>query len=552
VNYDLLIKGGTIVDGSGEPAFKGSVAVKDEKIEAVLKSEADSKAVEENSREAVDAEGLTVCPGFIDMHSHADWTFPLEEHPEILSPLLEQGITTVIGGNCGYSPAPLVPESPHNELVTLTSEFLAERPISLEWGTMGAFLDHLESKELALNLAMLAGHGTLRFSMFGHNYDYPGKEGLSAMVNLMENVLEEGAFGISLGLGYAPGIFSEIRELEEFAALAQRFGRILTVHLKAYTRLSGAYPLKLFGGEPHNLQALREALDMGRRTGVKMQISHLLFVGTKTWPTTERGLQMIEAAVEEGLGVAFDSFPHTCGNTTVYIVYPAWFLNNIEQNFKDPAARRRLKLEVALITRLLGFGLEDIQLLSGGHAEADCYNGMFFSEIARHMGSSVFDAYLKISELSSGKALCLMHKYNGAPGDEAVLHRVASHPLNLFETDAIIRKKGLQNPAAFGAFPRVIEHFHKNLGLLTLEETVHKMTAGSARRFGIADRGEIKKGYFADLALFDYNEVRDNTSPADLEKRPSGIKQVYINGREVVANGKALQGACAGRVLRAR
>ncbi len=551
MNYDFLIKGGTVVDGSGEPAYKGSVAVKDEKIEAVLKSEADSKAVEENSREVVDAGGFTVCPGFIDMHSHADWILPLKEHPEILSPLVEQGITTVIGGNCGYSPAPLVPESLHNELVNLTSEFLAERPISFEWGTMGAFLDHLEGKGLALNLAMLAGHGALRFSMFGHNYDYPGKEGLSAMVNLMEKALEDGAYGISLGLGYAPGIFSEIRELEEFAALAQSFGRLLTVHLKAYTRLSGAYPLKLFGGEPHNLQALREALDMARRTGVKMQISHLLFVGTKTWPTAERGLQMIEEAAAD-LDIAFDSFPHTCGNTTVYIIYPTWFLNNIEHNFKNKAARRRLKLEVAFITRLLGFGLEDIQLLSGGHPEADRYNGMFFSEIARHMGSSVFDAYLKISELSSGKALCLMHKYNGAPGDEAVLHRVASHPLNLFETDAIIRKKGLQNPAAFGAFPRVIEHFHKNLGLLTLEETVHKMTAGSARRFGIEDRGEIKKGYFADLTLIDYNEVRDNTSPADLERRPSGIKRVYINGSEVVRNGKAVPRPLAGRVLRAR
>lgn len=551
MNFDLLIKGGTIVDGTGDKSFPGALAIKDGKIKAVLRSEADTADAENSCREIIDAEGLTVCPGFIDMHSHADWILPLDDHPSILSPLLEQGITTVVGGNCGFSPAPLITDSPHFGTIASFADFLSDRPISLEWGTMGSFLDSMENSGVALNLAMLAGHGNLRLSMLGLDYTFPGNQTLSDLEQAISTALEEGAFGISFGLGYAPGIFSEIRELETFALIARKYDRLLTVHLKAYTRLSGAYPLKLFGDQPHNLRALQEMIDLVMRTGVKMQISHMLFVGKKTWSTVDQALGMIDSAVEEGLDIAFDSFPYTCGNTTIYVVYPAWFLNNIEQNLKNKAARLRLRFEVAFITSQLGFGLEDIQVLWGGHPELERYQGLFFDEIARQMGCSVFQAYLKVSELSKGKTLCLLHKYNGDADDESALHKVASHPLNLFETDTILTGRGMQNPSSFGTFPRVIQYFHKDLGLFTLEEAVAKMTGRSAQRFGIKDRGTITEGSWADLTIFDYGEIADNTAPRDLERRPSGIKYVFINGTEVVRDGKANTNQLAGRVLRA-
>lgn len=552
MNFDCLIKNGTIVDGTGDKAYPGSVAIKKGKIAALLRSEADCLAAEDNCSSVIDAAGLTVCPGFIDMHSHADWILPLEEHPSILAPLLEQGITTVIGGNCGFSPVPLAPDSPHLGRLEAVSDFVSERPLSLEWSTMGNFLEYLEDKGTALNLAMLAGHGTLRLSIFGDNYDYPGDEALFAMERAMEAALEEGAFGVSLGLGYAPGIFSDKRELEKFARCARKHDRLLTVHLKAYTRLSGAYPLKLFGDKPHNIKALEEILDLAGQAGVKLQLSHMLFVGKKTWPMADQALGMIEAVAEEGLDVAFDSFPYTCGNTTIYIVYPTWFLDNIEKNFKSAAARLRLRAEVAVIAGQLGFGLEDIQVLWGGHPETDRYNGLFFDEIARQMGRSVFEAYLKISELSKGKALCLLHKYNGDAEDESVLHKVLAHPLNLFETDTILTSRGQRNPSSFGTFPRIIQRYHKELGLFALEDAVARMTGKSAQRFGIKERGLIKEGYWADLTVFDYEEIRDNTTLKELEKRPSGIERVLINGVEVVQNGQALPGRLAGRILRAQ
>jgi N-acyl-D-amino-acid deacylase len=550
MNYDCLIKNGTVVDGTGEKAFRGALALKDGRIGAIIEKENDIAATEKGCSEVIDAAGLIVCPGFIDMHSHADWVLPLPDHPKILSPLLEQGITTVVAGNCGYSPAPLKANSLHLDLVAAESEFLADRPFVFEWDSMDSFLSKLASDGVALNLAMLVGHGNLRLSMFGSDFSYPGDEAINSMKDIATSALEEGAFGISLGLGYAPGLFSEMRELENFAHLAREHNRLLTVHLKAYTKLSGAYPLKIFGNQPHNLTALQEMITLAEQTGVKMQISHLLFVGSKTWPLAEQCLALIEKAVDGGADIAFDSFPYTCGNTTIYIAYPTWFRNNIEANFRSKAARLRVKFEVALISSQLGFGLEDFQVIWGGHPEVEPYEGLFFGQIAKKMGCSIAEAFLRVSELSKGKTLCLMQKYNGDDSDQSVLDQVICHPLNLIETDTILTTRGIQNPSSFGTFPRVIQRYHKELAKLSLEETVAKMTGRSAERFGLKDRGTIKPGHWADLTIFDYDQIADNTTSEELEIGPSGIHTVLVNGKVVVDNGAADTSLRAGKVLR--
>lgn len=554
MQYDLMIQSGNIVDGTGKASFRGDILVKDGRIAAVIPRVEDESSTPEaapSARKLIDAAGLTVCPGFIDMHSHADWILPLEEHPSILAPLLEQGVTTVIGGNCGYSPAPLAAGSPHLPLIQEGSEFVSQRPLEFSWNTMGSFLDALEAKGLSLNLAMLSGHGTLRLSYLGKEHAYPGEEKIEGLEQMIAESFDDGSFGLSLGLGYEPGIFTEMKELEALARQVHQHDRLLTVHTKALSRLSGAYPLNLFGGEPHNLRALREMLELAERTGVRLQISHFIFVGKKTWPTSDRALEMVEAARERGVDVAFDSFPYLCGNTTIYVVYPAWFLKNIEKNFRSAAARFRLRVEVSLITRQLGFGLEDIQVLWGGRPELACYEGKFFDAIAREMNCSVLDAYLKISELGKGKTLCLLHKYSGDAEDESAYLKVLAHPLNLVETDTILTARGIQNPASYGTFPRVIQRYHKELGILSLEEAIAKMTGNSARRFGLKERGTLEEGNWADITIFDYDQIKDNTTLKDLEARPSGIKHVFINGSEALRDGKAIAGPLAGQVLRA-
>lgn len=542
---DLLIKSGTIVDGTGRDRFEGDVAVRGGKIIGVFPAGA---SLRENfeAGSVLDAGGLTVCPGFIDMHSHSDLIMHLEEHPKLLTCLMEQGITTLVGGNCGFSLAPLAKGSKHLDLVLNGCEFISEGIPDIQWDSMASYLGTLERRGVALNLAMLAGHGTLRWSLWGTDYAYPGETEMAKMEGIVEESFKAGACGLSLGLGYEPGMFVDMRELEQLARCVKKHGRLLTVHLKALSRISPAYRMSLFPGEGHNLRALADVIKLSEKTGVKIQISHLMFVGTKTWPSCGLALDMIAQARSRGVDIAFDSFPYMYGNTTIYIAFPAWFLKNAEENFRRPLARGRLRLEWLLMSRLLGFTVGDILLMWGGHPEMDKYKGKSFSEIARDMNCSVFDAVIKVGRLSLGKACCLFPNYNS----EETLRQILAHPLNTFETDAIITSKGLGNPSAFGACPGVIQKYHKELGILSLEEAVAKMTGNSARRLGIRDRGALEAGNWADITVFDYNEIRDNTTLSDTGARPSGIRHVFINGEEVVRNGAAVPGKKSGKVLR--
>jgi N-acyl-D-amino-acid deacylase len=553
MDCDLLIKNGIIVDGTGGPAFKGDLAVSGGKISAVFPASAENDSSKLHCQRVLDADGLAVCPGFIDIHSHTDWVLPLKDHASIVKPLIEQGITTIFGGNCGFSPAPLVPDSLHwdyfQKRLDQTVILSAQQKLDFDWTGMDSFLNRLEDDGIALNMATLTGHGILRMNLFKDDYSYPGRDKMARMEKIIEASFAEGSYGLSFGLGYEPGMFVEMRELEELARLVKKHDRLLTVHNKALSKISGAYRINPFG-EDHNLKSLKEMVALAEKTGVKIQISHLIFLGSKTWPSCDKALEIIDQARNRGVDIAFDSYAHRAGNTTIYVVYPPWFIKNIPGSFKNPLARLRLRLEFFFMVRLLGFGLDDIQLLWGGHPELESYNGMFFSAIARDMNLSLMDAYLKISEMSEGRAICLYYKFSGDEFDDSAYIKVLQHPLSTVETDAFLSTKGVMNPAAFGTFPRVIQHYHKKLKVISLEETIAKMTGNSARRIGLKDRGILKQDNWADITIFDYDQIRDNTTPEKTGAKPSGIMHVFINGVEVLNNGAYNGGALAGKILR--
>ncbi|MBU2549994.1 MAG: amidohydrolase family protein [Proteobacteria bacterium] len=548
MDCDLLVENASIVDGTGRPAFRGGLAVRDGRI---LDVHQEGRERGWTAGHTLDASGLTVAPGFIDVHSHAEFLLPLDQHPELLACMLEQGVTTIVGGNCGFSPAPLVAGSPHRDLLAQALEFISSQPLDMSWSDTGSFMDLLERRGLSLNLALLVGHGTMRWSLLGPDYAYPGPAGIAELERILDESFQEGAFGLSLGLGYEPGMFVDMRELEDLARAVRRRDGILTVHLKALSRLSPAYGIGLFG-QPHNIRALKEMLGLADRTGVRLQISHLIFAGRRSWSTCDRALELIERAASKGVDVAFDAFPYPCGNTTIRIAFPAWFLKDFENNLARPAAVFRLRLEWELMKRLIGFGMDDMRLLWGGCPEMERYDGRLFSDIGRDMGRSAESAYLEVARASRGRATCLLYTYSADASDETALLKVLAHPLNLFETDAIISPKGAANPAAVGTFPRVIQRCHKELGLMSLEDAVARMTGASARRVGLADRGTVEPGRWADLTLFDYDQIRDNTTDEDTRRPPSGIRYVFVNGRLAVENGRAVPGLRAGRVLRRR
>ena len=374
---------------------------------------------------------------------------------------------------------------------------------------------------------------------------------LRACLERARQSLDEGACGLSLGLGYDPGMFSPLEELAAFAAVTAGAGKPMTVHLKALSRVSPCYPMTDRPLEAHNIRALREILDIGRATGVRLQLSHFLFVGRKSWRTADVCLRMVEDARSEGLDVMIDAFPFTCGNTTVNAMLPYWYLADLRRSSRSTSRRVRLRAELELGFRLVGFGLSDLRLMSSGVPGWDDLCGLTVEEIGRRWGTSAFSALLQLGERSRGAAVMLFSTYSGDTGDESALEAVLSRPFCLFETDAVLHAEGHPNPAALGTFPRILGRHVRERGLFGLEAAIHRMTAASAERYGLSDRGRLARGMAADVVVFDPRTISDNTpSGAEPARPPVGVGHVLVNGVLVVDGGMARPGEGAGRVLR--
>jgi len=539
----MLIKNGRVVDGSGEPGYYGSLLIEDAKIKAVFKN----GEILPQTDSIINANGLVIAPGFIDMHSHADWVLPSENHPHILKCLLEQGITTVVGGNCGISPAPIDPEKISN-LETLASIAMID-PLAYEWHTMDEFLNIVSDTKPILNLAELAGHSSIRYCSANTLRGAMEADELNKCLDSTRQAFDEGASGLSFGLGYDPGMYSPLSELEAFCTIAAEAGKPVTVHLKALSKISPCYPLTTT--RAHNVLALEEMLNIARRTKVKLQISHFIFVGRKSWPTAERCIRMVEEARQDGIDVMIDAFPITCGNTFILAPFPYWFLANIPNTYQSFWARLRLRLELTIGFRLVGFTYKDFQVMDAAVPGWEHLNGLRITEIAREWNCSPFAAMVKLAETSKGATLMLFHAYSGEPGNESVLEKVLSNDLCLFETDVAIKGTGYPNPAGLGTFPRILGEFVRERKLFSLENVVKRMTSASAERFGLSDIGLLQPGKAADIVLFNPDTISDtpeqNDQPAG---KPKGLETVIINGQKVVEKGSYMSGVRAGRVLR--
>jgi len=544
MDLDLVIANGTVIDGSGRPRVQADVGIQGGRIAAIATGERLS------GRQVLDASGLVVAPGFIDVHSHADWILPLADHDQILAPLVLQGATTLVTGQCGFSPAPATEEA--TPLVDGFSEMLRERAFPYCWRTTLEFLDTLEREGLLLNAAFLVGHGTLRYAVMGPPADGPTPptaEEMDDLCRLTRQALREGAFGLSAGLAYAPGVFARNQELLPLLQAVAEEGGLFTVHGRAYTWVSPFYT-PMIGGTPHNVRSTRELLALARQAGVRLQLSHQIFVGRHTWRTHRTVLHDIEQAAAEGLDVAFDAFPYTVGNSTINVVFPDWFLAGFEENIQSAPALRRLKREMTILRWTLGLGYGDITLLWGRAPELAELEGLDFAAIARRLGLAEFEAYVHAARLSGGKARVLLGTYSGDGEREEPLRAALAHPLCAFMTDTILTQRGRHNPASFGTFPRVLGRYSRDLGLFSLEEAVRRMTSFPAERIGLHDVGRIAEGAWGDVVLFDPGRVADHTTPERPDAPPSGIRTVLISGQVVAQDGQMVSQERRGRVLR--
>lgn len=541
MDFDLVITNGTVIDGTGGPRFRAHLGIRQGRIAAI------SSGGHLTGRQTLDAEGLVVAPGFIDVHSHSDWIFPLPDHDQILAPLVLQGITTLVTGHCGFSPAPVTEDS--IPLVDGFSESARERDFAYRWRSVREFLDALETDGLLLNAAFLAGHGTLRYAVMGDRSGAPAPEEMEALCRCVRQALQDGAFGLSAGLAYAPGVFACNEELLPLLRTTAEEGGIFTVHGRAYTWVSTFYrPMIL--GTPHNVRSVRELIALARQAGVRLELSHQIFVGRRTWRTHRTVLREIQRAADEGLDISFDAFPYTFGNSKVNVVFPEWFLDGFAENVNDPRALRRLRREMELQRWMLGLGFGDIILLWGRAPDLAEYEGLDFAATAGRLGLSEFEAYVHVARVSEGKARILLGTYSGDSQYEAPLQAALAHPLCAFMTDTLLTRLGVHNPASFGTFPRLLGRYSRDLGLFSLEEGVRRMTSFPAERTGLRDTGRVAEGLWADLVLFDPATVADNTTLDRPDAPPTGIEAVLISGQLVARDGEIVTQERAGRVLR--
>lgn len=525
----ILFKNCTIVEGSNKPSYKGYVLVKDDEIEEIRSGNIKSF---ENG-EVIDCQNKYVSPGFIDCHSHNDWFVPCDKPQRFFEPFVRQGITTFIGGNCGYGVAGFPKNLDYrkelqNGLFKWNGELL--------WHSCDDYFEYVKDK-LCMNMALLVGHGTLRAALCGASTVNPTEEKIDSMIALMEKGMEEGAVGVSLGLQYQPSLFAGQKEIEKIARCVAKHNKILTTHARAYSLVSTNYPIIPFG-RPHNIIAIDELLKISRSVDAKLQLSHQILVGRNTFKTLDKVISKIEKTYKEGVDVRFDLFSTECGVTNITAPLPEWYMKLSKSQRLQSKVLKKLRLEMAISTSLVGFGYQDIMLAWSDYPGLEEYIGLNVVQIAEKLGLSPFKAYVEILKRSEFSARVQLNQYS----NNHIISKLSKHPLSLFMTDAWVEDYGIQNPAITDGILGFISKSVKGDGP-SMEETIHKMTLATAERFGLKKRGLLAKGYAADVTVFDINNIADKNSSQI-------ISHVLINGKWAMKNHKVNEMQGLGKVIR--
>lgn len=546
---DLVIANGDVIDGTARPRFRADVGVVRDRIAAV------APRLEVSSAARIDAQGKVIAPGFIDLHSHSDLCFslPLPRQAELLEGRVRQGITTELIGNCGIGCVPS--DEVTRPWVARLCGFIAPDGIFWGWNSVDAFLCHLERQGVVANVATLVAHGPARLQAMGQRAGPPRADEQARLDCLVRKGVEEGAFGVSFGLIYPPGLFAATDELVSVARAAAEAGGFSAFHQRGSSRETL---------EP----AVREIIEVGRRAGSPVHHSHVESLGPRAWGLVPRVLEIAAEAIHAGIDLTGDVIPYTAVCTTMLALYPPWSLDGGVEAFverlRDPALRRRMKEEVGserpvwppwehpdrfTMNIALECGWDRIRLACVDGRSNKRHEHRTLADLGRLRGQDPFDALSDLLVEERGVATQLIFGISGDDRGDHDLVTLLRSPSLAFVTDAWEIGKGFPHPGAYGAFPRVLGHYARDRGVLSLEEAVARMSGVPAARLRLRDRGRVAEGAKADLVVFDPVTIGDRSTYVEPRRPAFGVEDVLINGIRVLAGG-VYRPVAAGRVLR--
>ncbi|PKL16111.1 MAG: hypothetical protein CVV49_17955 [Spirochaetae bacterium HGW-Spirochaetae-5] len=514
----IILKNGTIFNGEDTPPFIGNIYIENDRIVRIN----DGAGVGDGDAEILDCTGLCIAPGFIDAHSHNDFFAAQDNNLKYFEPFIRQGVTSMVCGNCGFSAAGYLENGPYNHEIGGGLFTNKGRDFSSfdKW-------QKLIPEKSPVNILSLVGHGTVRISLNSMAGSELDNDQLRKMEEIIDKALSEGAAGVSLGLMYEPGQFAPLQELEMVAGIVKKHNKVLSFHSRAMSKVSTSYTPPV-GGRAHGLRAIDEVIKIAKKTGVKTQLSHLIFVGEKSWSYVDEALSLLENAKKDDVDIMFDMYAMDFGASIITVVLPIWYLSLTKEKRGGFFVKLRLAIETAVTKKLLGFGFNDI-MISNTKGMMPQIEGRRISELAGEWNMSELQAYLKVVDETDAKADVLMYKY----ANPAIIEKLRLHPLSLYMTDAWVNEQGVQNFAVYYNFPKFISLAMRSG--TPVQQAINKMSGATAERYNISDRGFIKEGKKADITVFNSDKLNFTEGRGE---SPLGIEYVLINGRIVLKHGE--------------
>lgn len=516
--FDLIIRGGRIIDGSGSPGYPGDVGIQDDRIAAV------GSLDPSQAGRIIDASGLVVCPGFIDMHTHSD--VMILAHPRHEAKVM-QGVTTDLIGLDGLSFAPLSPDN-----LRMMRQYLSglngKPNIAWAWNSVAEYLAHFDGK-VAINVAYLVPHNALRLETIGF-VDRPATDKeLSQMQALMAQGMKEGAVGFSTGLDYFPCRYANEAELVKICQVVAEQNGISVWHVRK--------------NDLGLIESIKEVLRIAEKTGVRTHFSHFSVSHPAKPGTSAEMLALVDEARAKGIDLSFDSYSYIAQSTLLLVFLPRWAHEGGPEAILERLSQAKTRERIAAEIRALNVPWDKVVLTCVPSRKNSVYIGKSLLEAAKMADRETVDFACDLmleEELAVGHLSLL--------GNEEDMQRIMKHPCHTAGSDGIL-VGDRPNPRAWGTFPRFIARYSRELGVLGLEEVIRHMTSSPARCLGLSDRGLVKEGLTADLVVFNPETIKDTATFEEPKQYPSGIDYVLVNGEVVVDKGKHT-GVLKGRALR--